>query len=269
MSDQAPQPPKPTAKTSTVPLKKETVRITLRAKPQGGAAKPSEDTTVTPSAPKPPVSAPSPAPATPPPAAAPSPAPASPPPAAPPAAAPSPAPAAPPAAGPPSTGMMARTGAPELAKTQKVTVKAAPSVGPGAPGAGGVTPASKTVPLGGGPVAAAPATKALPKATVKLQQPTQSLAAPPSGQLGAGPASGPLGMQDGMGIQDDGESNVLPFSIAAAILGIAALVVAMMASDVVGLQLPPSKNPTWEKKTDAGYASTFSSSLPEVPVYSN
>ena len=74
-------------------------------------------------------------------------------------------------------------------------------------------------------------------------------------------------MQEGMGIEDDSEPNVLPFSIIAAVLGIAALIITMMGSDVVGLGLIEQKNPSWEKPTDTGYTSTFGSTLPDVPPY--
>jgi len=242
-SDAPKPPPKPTAKTSTVPLKKETVRITLRAKPGAGITQPKEETsrapTVQGAAPKPPVAKP---------------------------AAPKP-PVAPAAGGPPKppakTVPLAATPAPagDMNKTQKVTVRAtpAPTKAPAK-----TVPLAKATPAASAP-GAAPATKALPKATVKLQQPTQpmgttELPAPqPTGALTSSAAA------DSMALEDEPEGGILPFAIIASVLGLAALIIAMMASDVVGLSVPENVNPTWEKKTDTGYKSTFSP--PEVPVY--
>lgn len=130
--NQNPGPPKPTIKTSAVPLKKETVRITLR--PQ------------VPDAPPPPATVPL-RPAPPPSAAG-----APPPPPRPPVAAgaPPPAPATRPVAPPPPAAVGSKT----------IPLTQAPPPRP-------ATPAAPTSSL-----SAAPATQALPKATVKLTRPT-------------------------------------------------------------------------------------------------
>jgi len=149
-----------------------------------------------------------------------------------------------------------------MKKTQKVTVKASPAP------AGTASAPAKTVPLKGAkPVTAAgaaPANKALPKATVKLQQPTQALAS----ESGAPQPTGTLSASDSVILEDeDSEAGLLPFAIGAAILGLGALIVAMMASDQVGIGVPEATNPAWERSTDTGWTSSFPTRLPEVPVY--
>lgn len=155
MSDEAPTPPKPTKKTSAVPLKKETVRVTLKA----------PDT------------------ATPPPSAAPAPSAPSAPAAAAPSAPPAPKPMAPPTASAP-----AASAAPAPAPAPTVALKTASApLGSGAPAPAptvalrtGAAPASsplKTQPLTG------TGTTQLPKATVPLGGSPQLGAAP---GLGAG-----------------------------------------------------------------------------------
>ena len=60
---------------------------------------------------------------------------------------------------------------------------------------------------------------------------------------------------------------MLPFTIAAAVLGLVALIVSMMASDVVGLGVPEVQNVSWEKNTGTGWTSSFGATLPDAPVY--
>jgi hypothetical protein len=143
-----------------------------------------------------------------------------------------------------------------LKKTQKVTVKAVPSAAPGAAPA-----AAKTVPLAAKKGAAlAVGTQALPKATVKLEQPGQA----------SGQPSGAIGTSSGVLLgEEDAESGLLPFAIAVTVLGLVALIVTMMASDVVGLGVPEIKKVSWETKdaTGPGWTSSFASKLPEVPKY--
>ena len=285
MSEQeAPKPPKPTSKTSTVPLKKETVRISLRAKPGEGITQPKKDTAQTPTAEgevppssvtKPPVAkgATSKVPAPPAPpsatsvslklpkAGSPPPPPSAAPPA-PPSVAPvtpgpvTPAPSAPPPAPAATIALKTTSGggatSTELKKTQKVTVKAVPSAPPGAAPARTVPLATKKAAPG------AAGTQALPKATVKLQQP---------GPGGAQP-SGAIDTSSAILLEDeDAESGLLPFAIATTVLSLVALIVTMMSSNVVGLGIPEIKNVSWEKNTGSGWTSTFGSTLPEVPVY--
>lgn len=145
--NQNPTPPRPTIKTSAVPLKKETVRITLR--PQSPDA---------PEAPAPPLSATSPIPAAPAAPAPPAPRPMAPTvPLAPP-----PRPGGPP---PPSAGRPAPPPGPVGSKTIPLSQ---PPARPTTPMVG-----KQTTRIAGG----APTTQPLPRATVKLQ-PTGAPAAP-------------------------------------------------------------------------------------------
>ena len=179
-----PDPPKPSTKTSTVPLKKETVRITLRARPEEtGPVAPKGSTAPVPAkGGTAPVPEPTPAPA-PPAAAAPAPTP-------PPAPVVGGAPAPPPAPSAPPAPLTPAPGAPKPPGAKTIPLAKAPS-----PAAGAAAPVgAKTIPLAKAPKPAGPAVgkqttplgkpggggaKPLPQATVKLQQ-TQPMAKGPA-----------------------------------------------------------------------------------------
>ena len=164
-----------------------------------------------------------------------------------------------------------------MKKTQKVTVKAAPSAAPGGAKtialatkkAGAAPPGgAKTIPLATKGAAVAPAgTQALPKATVMLQKGAPAAGAGPGATAGQ-PSGALAATTDSILLEDeDAESGMLPFTIAAAVLGLVALIVSMMASDVVGLGVPEVQNVSWEKNTGTGWTSSFGATLPDVPVY--
>ncbi|MCB1079102.1 MAG: hypothetical protein KDM63_15210 [Verrucomicrobiae bacterium] len=245
MSDtepQTPEPLKPSTKTSTVPLKKETVRITLRARPEDtGPVAPKGSTAPVPAkggtapvtaadatgptqpvaaVPAPPVaappSAPSPmAPPSAPPVGGPPPAPSAPRP---------PAPSAPPAAAAPPAAPGAKTI--PLAKKPAAPVPAA---------AGPV--GAKTIPLAKAPTPAGPAVgkqtaplqsggaKPLPKATMKLQQ-TQ----PMGGGAATSTISKAPDIKSTAAVEEEWEeefeeSGLMPFAIVVLLFAIAVLVI--------------------------------------------
>lgn len=152
--NQPPSPPRPTVKTSAVPLKKETVRITLRPSGPGGEAPPPPPAPISATAPIPPApSAPAP----------PAPRPVAPTvPLAPPPRPMAPGAPPPPAAGPP------RPAPPSAPMGSKTIPLSQPPARPTTPMAG--RPTGK---IGGG----TPTTQPLPRATVKLQ-PTATPSAP-------------------------------------------------------------------------------------------
>lgn len=158
MSDQE----QPSKQTSSVPLKKETVRVTLKAADAPAAPKPASAPPA-PAAPKPTVAGAPPAPSAPkPPSAG--------------------APPAPSAPKPPSAvGGAPKPTAPAPAPAPTIQLKTAGA--PGAPGA-----PAPTIKLSTPGAAAAPGspTVSLPKATVQLQPPTQPLGAtaPAASQAG-------------------------------------------------------------------------------------
>ena len=211
-----PDPPKPSTKTSTVPLKKETVRITLRARPEEtGPVAPKGSTAPIPAkgdtAPAPPPAPSAPAAPTPPPAPAAPPAPVASAPATPPPGAPQPpgaktiplakAPAPAPSGGAP---------APVGAKT--IPLAKAPKPG-GAPGVG-----KQTTPLGQ-PGSAKP----LPQATVKLQQ-TQPMTKGAEAPIGAVPNIRTTKADDDEDWEEEyEESGLVAFSVVVLILALAVL----------------------------------------------
>lgn len=217
-SENLPTPPPPSSpKTSAVPLKKETVRITLRSRPGEGSVQPREATApvnpvtsspapVVPPAPRkatapvqlpsaplpppapkaasspvklPPPAAPAPmAPTAPRPAAPPAPSAPSVPPAPPAATVPMAAPAAPrPPAVPRPPVAAPAPGAPPKIETGATTAPIAKTVAMKPAPAAARPGASSTAPMVASPGGAAPASGGLPKATVKLQQ-TQPMARP-------------------------------------------------------------------------------------------
>ncbi len=235
MSDSDNQIPKaPTVKTSAVPLKKETVRITLRP-----SAPPSE--------PLPPVSPP------PPTAAAPI----------------APAPAALPFAPPPPAPRGIASGAPTVplrSAPPPVRPAGPPTVAVGAPppppstrsiGAPPGPPASvgnKTIPLAQAParpvpasapggatrptgrLTGAPATQALPKATMKLTKTEPIQGGPPTATISSAPIkSGSFDDED----ENDNEGFLNGVSIAALVGSIAALFIALLSFQSV----PPFNGP--------------------------
>jgi hypothetical protein len=296
MSDDTPTPipPPSSQKTSAVPLKKETVRITLRARPAAGVTQPREATSPVlpvsaapkkatapiqlPSAPLPPpapksstspVSLPA-APMPPPSAqAAPPvptsvglPAPTAPRPTAPPAPRPPGAPAIPGAAPRVETGLATAplAGGADL-PVATVRMKL-PTQGVAAP-----RPAPRAVGAGG--------TGALPKATVKLQQ------GPGVGRPGMpAPSAAPvkrMSQQDSEDFYDekDPEAGLVPLSVMCLILGVVLLVVQMMATDTVmsapanqpsALMVPENTRVDWETQdATGGWKSSFERVLPQIP----
>lgn len=239
MSDTEPQ--KPTASTSTVPLKKETVRISLRAPvDDSGPVAPKESTA--------PIStdSPSAAPVAPPPGGgAPSPpqAPSAP---APPAAAPTPPPAAPAAPVGAKTIPLAKAPDP-LGPTKPVPTAGAPAT-PGAPGS--ATPVgAKTIPLAKAPVSGGPGpvgkatvplqqpggAKPLPQATVKMGQ-TQPMAQnAPTSQISQKPniRSTAAEVEDEWDEEYE-ESGLMPFAIIVLILALVVLGIELMTKMGVG-----------------------------------
>ncbi len=228
MSEQEnqPTPPaQPTAKTSTVPLKKETVRITLRAKPGAG----------TPSAPAPP-SAGAPAPPRP----------------------PSP-PAAPGAPAPPRPAMTAplAAGAPKPpAGAKTIPLTSAPMPRP----PGGAPMAQPTAKLSTPGAPAGPGTRPMPKATVQLQ-PTQPVGGRPTGPARTGPLTGPI--QTGaiksaaasqlMDDSSDEEGGVMPFAIICLVLAVAVLCIQLFSSQAIfPTALPAEKNPNDKQNPTTG-----------------
>lgn len=271
-SENLPTPPPPSSpKTSAVPLKKETVRITLRSRPGEGSVQPREATApvnpvassvapVVPPAPRKataPVQLPS-APLPPPaPKAASSPVklppPAAPAPMAPPAprpAAPS-APSAPPAAPSPpaATVPMAAPrppavprppvaapapGAPPKIETGATTAPIAKTVALKPAPAAARPGASSTAPMVASPGGAAPASGGLPKATVKLQQ-TQPMARPSI----SAPPSAPVKRAASADAEQfynedkDPEEGLVPLSVVCLVFSAILLVIQMFGSDRV------------------------------------
>lgn len=270
MSDETPTPipPPSTQKTSAVPLKKETVRITLRARPAAGVTQPREATSpVSPvsAAPKKatsPIQLPS--------APLPPPAPKS-----------STAPVALPIAPMPPPSAQMTPSVPTAVGLPAPTAPrpAAPSAPrpPGAPSAPAVPliPGAPSAPMA--PRSAAPRVEAglataplaggadLPSATVRMKFPTQGVAAPRPApravgaggtatlpkatvklQQGAGvgrpgmptPSAAPVkrvAQQDSEDFYDekDPEAGLVPLSVMCLVLGVVLLVVQMMATDTV------------------------------------
>ena len=238
MSDDSkpPQPPqKPTAKTSTVPLKKETVRITLKAKPGTGTPGAPAPTGATPPAP-PSGGAPRP------PAAA-------------------PAPPAPPKPVAPKTVPLS-TGAPRPPAGAK-TVPLTPTP-PAAPGARVAQPTAK---IGGVPAPAAPGAKPLPKATVQLQA-TQPMAARPTAQIQTGGLkTGAIRSAPASQLLEDEEeeTGIMPFAIIALVIAIAVLCIELFSSPkYMPSALPAEKNPFEKKLDDGRYIPNFDTKLPPI-----
>ena len=271
-SENLPTPPPPSSpKTSAVPLKKETVRITLRSRPGEGSVQPREATApvnpvassvapVVPPAPRKataPVQLPS-APLPPPaPKAASSPVklppPAAPAPMAPPAprpAAPSAPPAPPAAPSPPAaTVPMAAPrppavprppvaapapGAPPKIETGATTAPIAKTVALKPAPAAARPGASSTAPMVASPGGAAPASGGLPKATVKLQQ-TQPMARPSI----SAPPSAPVKRAASADAEQfynedkDPEEGLVPLSVVCLVFSAILLVIQMFGSDRV------------------------------------
>lgn len=215
----APGVPKPQAASPTVPLKKETVRITLRAKPGTGVPQPRKATApVPPSAPASKVTARVPtAPAPPTRATAPVPA--------------APAPAAPAAPAAVSPG----------ARTVPLARPATPAVRPAAPAAASG--------------AAAP-TKALPQATVKLQR-TQPLVKKPGQPGQASMPIRKAGTSQEMDADaKDPEAGLLAISIVAFVVSLVLLGVVLLGSSHVNdgkyLDIPEMARPAWQTKNAEG-----------------
>ena len=307
MSDDTPTPipPPSTQKTSAVPLKKETVRITLRARPAAGVTQVREATSpVTPisAAPKkatapiqlpsaplpPPAPKSSTAPVVLPPAPMPPPsvglpAPTAPRSMAPPAPKPPGAPSVPGAPVAPSAPMAPRPAAPAIPG-------AAPRVETGAatsPLAGGADLPTSTVrmklPTQAGVAAPRPApravgaggTGALPKATVKLQQ-GPGVGRPGMPTPSAAPAKR-VSQQDSEEFYDekDPEAGLVPLSVVCVVLGVVLLLVQMMATDTVmsspanqpsALMVPEATRVDWETQDATGaWKSSFDRVLPQIP----
>ena len=202
-----PDPPKPSTKTSTVPLKKETVRITLRARPEEtGPVAPKGSTAPIPAkggtAPAPPPAPSAPAAPTPPPAP--------------------PAPATPP------------PGAPQPPGAKTIPLAKAPAP---APGGGGVPVGAKTIPLAkapkpGGipavgkqttPLGKPGAARPLPQATVKLQQ-TQPMTKGAETPISSAPNIRSTAVDDDEDWEEEyEESGLVAFSVVVLILALAVL----------------------------------------------
>lgn len=228
MSDEKPpQPPqKPTAKTSTVPLKKETVRITLKAKPGTGT-------------PNPTASAGAPAPPTPP----------APPGAPRPPLAPKTVPLAMGAPRPPAGAKtVPLTAAPPAARIGAPIAQPTARIGaPAAPAAPGAKPLPKaTVQLQATQPMAARPTAQIQTGGIK------------TGAIRTAPASQML--ED-----EDEETGIMPFAVIALLIAIAVLCIELFSSPkFMPSALAPDTNP-FERKTDTGYHSNFKSKLPDIP----
>ncbi len=228
---------KPPAASPTVPLKKETVRITLRAKPGTGVPKPRKATApVPPSAPASKVTARVPtAPAAPSRSTAPVP------------------------AGPTAPKVPAGTAAPKAPATP---------MSPGARTVPLARPASPAV----RPAAKAGATGALPQATVKLQR-TQPLARPgqPSGQISAPIRKAPGAQSQQVVDESDPEAGLLPLSIVAFVVSLVVMGVVLIGSNKVNdgqfLDLPNFNKPGWQVQgADGTWSDRFAEQqLTEVP----
>ena len=218
--DNKPKPPaKPTTKTSTVPLKKETVRITLRAKP-GAGTEPAAGAPAPPAPPRPPAP---PAPS----GAAPAPRPPSP-------GGTAPVPPRPPGGAPPPP---ART----------VPLTPAPPAGAPAPPAGAKTVPLTQAPTRPGPAvgqqtarlqtapSGAPGTRPLPKATVKLA-PTQPVASAPTASVASAPIKGGVASQVLADDEAEEESGIMPFAAIALALAVAVLAIELLTSQRVFMQ---------------------------------
>lgn len=288
MSEDNTPPPPSTPKTSAVPLKKETVRITLRPREESSpvavsspADAPRRTTAPVqlPSAPLPPpapkiasspVKLPPAAPpaASPPPAAFPTPVASAPPPAA-----TVPLTAAAPAAPRPPTAPPAAPMAPR----PPVVPGAAPRVETGATTAPLTKPAAAAPKppgtVGTAPLAGAPAA-GLPKATVKLQQ-TQpmarpSVSAPPSAPVKRAAAADSQQFYDD---DKDPEAGLMPLSAICFVLSAALLVLQMFGGDKISAQdgsalmVPHSMPAKWEtyNKDDGTWMNRFANQLPAIP----
>lgn len=303
MSDENPNPipPPPSPKTSAVPLKKETVRITLRARPAAGVTQPREATAPVmpvpqavkkatapiqlPSAPlPPPAPKSSTAPVTLPPAPMPPPSAARPMPPAPTAIGAPPAPSAPSAPAAPA--------APRPPVPVAPVAPAAPAAprAPGAPTVPGAAPRLETGattaplaprpaprPVGGGtsPMAAGGGTSALPKATVKLQG-TPAPGRPKMATPSAAPIKRAAQKDTEQFYEEkDPEAGLVPLSVVCLILGVVLLVIQILATDTVtsspanqpsGLMVPEVVRVDWETQDATGaWRSSFDRLLPQIP----
>ncbi len=285
MSDADPNAPvPPTPKTSAVPLKKETVRITLRARPGAGVTQAREETA--PVSPIPQTAKKATAPIQLPSAPLPPPAPKSSttPVTLPPAPMPPPAVAAPRPVAPPTA---AAPGAPTAPRPVAPAVPGAPRpVAPGAPRqeTGAMTtplaprPVPRPVGAGTAPMAAGPGTTELPKATVKLQIP--GAGAPAPRPRIATPSAAPVkraAQQDAESFDDDKdpEAGLVPLSVVCMVLSIVLLVVQMLGTDVVTsapanqpspLMVPEVTRVDWENPDATGaWKNSFDRILPQIP----
>ena len=303
MSDENPNPipPPPSPKTSAVPLKKETVRITLRARPAAGVTQPREATAPVmpvphavkkatapiqlPSAPlPPPAPKSSTAPVTLPPAPMPPPSVARPMPPAPTAIGALPAPTA--------IGAPPAPSAPAAPRPPVPVAPAAPAAprAPGAPTVPGAAPRLETGattaplaprpaprPVGGGtsPMAAGGGTSALPKATVKLQG-TPAPGRPKMATPSAAPIKRAAQKDTEQFYEEkDPEAGLVPLSVVCLILGVVLLVVQILATDTVtsspanqpsGLMVPEVVRVDWETQDATGaWRSSFDRLLPQIP----
>ena len=292
MSEENPNPipPPPSPKTSAVPLKKETVRITLRARPAAGVTQPREATA--PVMPVPQAAKKATAPIQLPSAPLPPPAPKS-------STAPvtlPPAPMAPPSVRPPApTAVGAAPAAPSSPRPPVPVAPGAPAApvaprAPGAPTAPGAAPRLETGattaplaprpaprPVGGGtaPMAAGGGTSALPKATVKLQ----GTPAPGRPKI-ATPSAAPIkraAQKDTEQFYEekDPEAGLVPLSVVCLVLGIVLLTIQILATDTVtsspanqpsGLMVPEVVRVDWENPDANGvWRSSFDRLLPQIP----
>lgn len=292
-------PPTSSPKTSSVPLKKETVRITLRARSGEGAPVPPVSAitggvpTVAPkratapiqlpSAPLPP---PAPKASTSPIKLAPAPSLPMPPPARPP---------APPAATVPMAPPTAPLGGPPRPPAPPAAPSAIRPSAPTAPGAppkietGAATvPLAKTMPVrpsptaprpgtGTGPLVSTPGGGApgggLPKATVKLQQ-TQPMARPSVSAPPSAPVKRTANADAEQFYNDekDPEQGLVPLSVVCFLLSVGLLVVQMFGSDKIStnedspIMVPAAVPVKWEvRNEDRTWTNNFSRSLPVVP----
>ncbi len=273
-----PPPNPPTPKTSAVPLKKETVRITLRARPGAGVTQAREATS--------PVTVPQPAKK----ATAPIQLPSAPLP--PPAPKSSTSPVSLPAAPMPPPSIPRPTAAAPVAPTAPRPPGAPPTAPrpatPAAPAAprqetGAMTtplaprPAPRPVGAGTAPMAAGPGTTELPKATVKIQVPTGG---PGPRPRIATPASAPIkraAKEDSEQFYEekDPEAGLVPLSVVCMVLGVVLLVVQMLGTDVVTtapanqpspIMVPEVVRVDWENKDATGaWRNSFDRILPQIP----
>ncbi|MFT4550342.1 MAG: hypothetical protein ACI8XO_003952 [Verrucomicrobiales bacterium] len=247
--DNKPKPPaKPTTKTSTVPLKKETVRITLRAKPGAG-------TEGAPAPPKPPAPRPP----------------------APPSAAGAPRPPAPPrpaGGGPPppaptiplSPARPAGAPAPPPAGAKTVPLTQAPT--PSGPAVGAQTARLQSTPPN------APGTRPLPKATVKLA-PTQPIASAPTASISSAPIKGGVASQVLADDEAEEEGGITPFAAIALVLAVAVLAIELLTSQRIFMQdklgepsfAVPIESNRYHKSNAAGDL-TPNFKAPPLPEYS-